>query len=246
MVDIGKEMLTLLRMAPRYNRWIFRRIEPWLGSEVMEVGAGLGNLSQFLVQRQRHLTTGRLLLSDKDRRYVDYLCDAFALEAKDFWFTVMNVDVEDEISMATVPRPFDTIVSSNLLEHLCDDVRALAFMSRLLKRRGRLIAVVPALKCLYGSLDRELIHFRRYGRRELRDKLERVGLEVVHLSWMNMFSIPGWFLNGRRSVAKTPDLTGLMLFDRLVPTFRVIEKLVGPPIGQSLIVVAEKPEWSVV
>src|SRR5882762_1065888 len=50
---VGAETLECLAGAVRYNAWMFDRIRPWIGSQVLEIGSGIGNLSAFLVDRER-------------------------------------------------------------------------------------------------------------------------------------------------------------------------------------------------
>src|ERR1041385_516506 len=57
---------------PRYNRWMFDRLRPWVGRRVLEIGAGIGNMSAFLVDRER------VVLTDTERYYLDRLRERFA------------------------------------------------------------------------------------------------------------------------------------------------------------------------
>src|SRR5438309_7198851 len=43
--------------APRYNRWMYERLRPWVGRRVLEIGAGIGNMSAFLIDRDRVVLT---------------------------------------------------------------------------------------------------------------------------------------------------------------------------------------------
>src|SRR5688572_21856961 len=44
----GAETLERLAGARRYNRWMFERIRPWIGDRVLEIGSGIGSVSEFL------------------------------------------------------------------------------------------------------------------------------------------------------------------------------------------------------
>ena len=55
----------------------------------------------------------------------------------------------------------DAIASLNVLEHIADDVGALAEMRRVLRPGGRAAVVVPAGPGLYDFYDRHLQHERR-------------------------------------------------------------------------------------
>ena len=42
--------LEAMSLAENYHRWILTHFEPFLGTRVAEVGAGLGNFSSFLLK----------------------------------------------------------------------------------------------------------------------------------------------------------------------------------------------------
>ncbi|OGS38023.1 MAG: hypothetical protein A3J82_09730 [Elusimicrobia bacterium RIFOXYA2_FULL_69_6] len=107
------------------------------------------------------------------------------------------------------------MVSFQVLEHIQDDAAALDAMKRLLKTGGRALLMLPAHQSLFGTLDRELSHFRRYDEAAVRSKLAAAGFEVEFLRFFNPVAVPGWWLNGR------------VLKRRLIPDFQlaVFEKL---------------------
>src|SRR5207249_8208400 len=63
--QVGAATLERMAAAPRYNRWMFDRLRPWVGRRVLEIGAGIGNMSAFLVDRER------VVLTDTERYYLD-------------------------------------------------------------------------------------------------------------------------------------------------------------------------------
>src|SRR6266511_672238 len=69
---VGAATLERMAAAPRYNRWMFERLRPWIGRRVLEIGAGIGNMSAFLLDRER------LILTDTEGFYLDRLRDRFA------------------------------------------------------------------------------------------------------------------------------------------------------------------------
>ncbi len=73
----------------------------------------------------------------------------------------------------------DTVVALNVIEHIPEDVAALRSVAGMLAPGGRAVVLVPALPALYGSLDRELQHARRYRRAGLRAAFSAAGLRVT-------------------------------------------------------------------
>ena len=77
------------------------------------------------------------------------------------------------------PRSFDVVGAFDVLEHIADDERALAGLFEATAPRGGAILLVPQHSWLWSSADEFAHHFRRYTRRELVSKLERVGFSVT-------------------------------------------------------------------
>lgn len=224
----GAATLESLAAAPRFNRWMFDRVRRWIGRRVLEIGSGIGNLSQFLLDRPR------LVLTDTAPEYLERLRARFA--------QYPNVEIT-RLYLPAVDGPiaaerFDTIVCLNVLEHVADDLGSLRAMHRLLDRGGRLVLLVPALPALYGSLDRALGHVRRYAARELRAKFTETGIRMRHLEYFNLAGIPGWWFTGRVLRRDLLPPASLWWFDTLVPLFR-LEWLLPWRLGQSLIAIGE-------
>ena len=230
----GVETLEILAEAPQYNRWQFDMVAPWLGKRILEVGAGIGNMSeQFLEGRP-----DQLVVTDTDAFYRARLAERFAGRPE---VVVEALSMPDP---SAGPRfagyRLDTVIATNVVEHIEDDLGTVRTMRSLLVSGGRAVILVPALQSIYGTLDRELGHYRRYSRSRLRRLLERAGLQVEQLRWFNRVGVLGWWFNGRvRGVSRIP-LDQLRTFDRLVPLLR-LERFLPLPFGQSLIAVGRAP-----
>ncbi len=77
---------------------------------------------------------------------------------------------------------FDVVFAIDVIEHIKDDRSALEEWHRLCKRSGTLWITTSAFPSLFNEHDIAVHHFRRYGKKELRKKLEDAGYEVL---WMN-------------------------------------------------------------
>ena len=230
----GVETLEILAEAPQYNRWQFDMVAPWLGRRILEVGAGIGNMSeQFLESRP-----GLLVVTDTDAFYRARLAERFAGRPE------VVVEALSMPDLSAGPRfaesRLDTVIATNVVEHIEDDLGTVRTMRSLLVPGGRAVILVPALQSIYGTLDRELGHYRRYSPSRLRLLLESAGLEIEQLRWFNRVGVFGWWFNGRvRKVSRIP-LDQLRGFDRLVPLLR-LERFLPLPFGQSLIAVGRAP-----
>ena len=225
--------LETLSAADRFNDEVWDRVKAYVGSEILEVGMGIGIFTEKLLGRGK--VFGVEIVPEfiaEARRRLGERPDLEYLTA--------------DIGGAALPdslrgRAFDTIVCMNVLEHIEDDRGALARFAGLLKPGGRLVLVVPAYQALFNPLDANDGHFRRYGRADLNAKLASAGFKVVHESRFNLFGIAGWFLNG--TILRRKDLpAGQMgLFNKIAPLLFWLERLVGPPVGLSLLAVGERP-----
>ncbi len=224
------ETLEQLSGATRYNRWMFDRLRRWVGQRVLEIGSGIGNLSAYLVDRER------LVLTDTRQEYLDRLRARFARHA--------NVEIErlylPDDHGVLAGQHFDTIICLNVLEHVQDDIGSLVAMRGLLARDGRLVLLVPALPALYGTLDRSLGHHRRYERAALAELLRASGYTVAHVEYFNLAGVPGWWFAGRVLRRAMIPTGSLKLYDALVPLFR-FERLLPWRVGQSLIAIGQAP-----
>jgi SAM-dependent methyltransferase len=212
----------------RYNRWMFERLRRWIGASVLEIGSGIGNLSAFLVDRER------LVLTDTREEYLSRLRQRFAGRPN---VSVARLYLPDD-DRAVAGQRFDTVICLNVLEHVDDDISALHAIRRLLGPGGRLVLLVPALQALYGTIDRALGHHRRYKRDGLADLLRATGYTLAHIEYFNLAGIPGWWWAGRVVRRETIPGGSLRLYDALVPLFR-LERFIPWRVGQSLIAIGE-------
>jgi SAM-dependent methyltransferase len=220
--------LEVMARANNYRNWTYRQIEPFIGRRVLEVGAGIGNFTELLLDRELVVAT------DKYPLCVDYLRRRLGANLK-----VVPAQLDLEEPNDTLARyEFDTVICMNVLEHIEDDLRALAYMRSVLAPGGRLILLVPAFQFLYGSVDRAIEHFRRYTRKDLLPKMRAGGFEVEHASYMNVIGMAGWFWNNRVRKTAEENPAQIGFFDRFIaPWAEHVERAVPPPFGLSLIAV---------
>lgn len=222
--------LNQLAEIDQYNQWLYEQFAACVGSRVLEVGSGTGNITQFLCAEGRDVTATDVIPS-----YRHELARRFGERPN---FRVGKFDLNTEAPTEMVGQPFDTVVCLNVLEHIEDDLFALRQMRSVLKPGGHLALLVPAHQLLYGEFDRAVGHFRRYAKSEVTSQLARAGFEVREVKFFNIAATLPWFINGR--VLKRTYLPEgqVDLANRLVPLLK-LERLIGPPCGLSLIVIAE-------
>ena len=229
-------MTRSLETASNYHRWLFSYVKPYIGQRVLEIGAGSGNMTRYLAKLSP--VTAIDLSDEALSRLASRLPSAADVSC-------MAGDICDPLFAAFLgERQFDTIVSSNVLEHIEDDSAAVARMRGILTQPGsNVVIVVPAHELLFGTLDSAAGHYRRYSRAGLCRLFESGGFEVVRTTYFNWLGAIAWLVNGR--ILRQTNLnarsveTQARLFDHLmVPVLRATESIVSPPFGQSLVLVA--------
>lgn len=214
----GSEILARLNRAPRFTRWMADTIRPYVGDRVLEIGAGIGNLTTNLVPRSVYWA------SDVNPHYLDRLNKLKSSRP------YLHVGFTDASAVETFPKDeFDTVICLNVVEHLEDDVKALRNIRSSLTKDGRAIVLVPSGPGLYGSLDNVLGHFRRYTRDQLVEACARAGFRVEKVLKFNRIGSPGWWLNGTLLKKTTFGYWQIKLLNALVPFVRPIDRFLPLP-----------------
>uniref|UniRef100_UPI003979DCB6 hypothetical protein n=1 Tax=Salmonella sp. SAL4447 TaxID=3159902 RepID=UPI003979DCB6 len=69
--EYGSNILVSLAEVPHFNRWMADTLRPYLGARVLELGAGIGNMTRNLCPRDHYTAT------DINPHYIDYLRRTF-------------------------------------------------------------------------------------------------------------------------------------------------------------------------
>ncbi len=218
------EVLLELAGARNYNAWLFGRALPYLGTSVLDVGAGIGTFTELAAAR-----ASTVVALEPDPVFAERLAARFADRR--------NVEVVNGDLASAPPRGFDSIICFNVLEHIHDDGEALRRFRDLLTPRGHLLLLVPAHASLWSPFDEAVGHERRYDRRSLEQVLRKCGLGATEVRYVNPIGGLGWLVSMRLLRRHTLSVRGTRAFDRLVPLVRPLDRL-GLPFGQSLWAVA--------
>lgn len=204
---------------------------------IIDHGAGTGGLTSALLAAG----AGTLVAVEPDPQLVAFLHDKLDREpnARVFAGTL------DDYLAQHGPGSVDTIVSSNVIEHIEDDVACLRAMHELLRPGGAVGLYVPARPELFGSLDEAVGHHRRYTHRELADKLGRAGFRVERIAYRNLVGVLPWLITGRVLRRRKVGNASLRVFDKLVfPVCRWLEDRLPPRYGLNLVAIGVKRQGS--
>jgi glycosyltransferase involved in cell wall biosynthesis len=211
--EYGSEILARLNRAPRFTKWMADTIRPYLGEHVLEIGAGIGNLTANLIPRTAYCA------SDVNPHYLD------RLEKLRLSRPYLNVRFTDASAEESYPaEEFDTVICLNVIEHLKDDEGALRNIRSRMTKLGRAIILVPNGPELYGSLDRVLGHYRRYTREQLLATCQRAGFKVEKVLKFNRIGSPAWWWNGKVLKRTTFALWQLKVLNTVLPLVEPIDR----------------------
>jgi SAM-dependent methyltransferase len=234
-MDRGADILDGFSVARKFNRWMADTIRPFVGREVLEIGAGMGNLTRQLApQRARYVAT------DLDGEHLARLESRLHHRPN---LETAQCDLSNWADLQKFESQMDTVICLNVLEHIEDDLEGLRNIHACLAPEGRAIVLVPHGQNLYGKLDEVLGHYRRYSHAQLRDCMERAGFEVERVLDFNRISRPGWYVNGKLLKKDRITRAQLQLFDRTVWLWRKLDGSI-PWQPTSIIAIGRKPATS--
>lgn len=159
----------------RYNQDIVKKLsrDLPLGAKVLEFGAGIGTLAQ-------------LWLKATGIRPVCLEIDPGLQKI------IQERGFECHSSIEGLEGQFDLIYSSNVLEHIEDDQKALEQIYQKLKPGGLLALYLPAFQCLYSDFDAAIGHYRRYEKAELITKLKNARFDIEKCNYADSIGFFAW------------------------------------------------------
>lgn len=229
--NYGRQHLNSLTGTPQYIAWATALLRPHLGDRIVELNAGIGDF------------TGRLM----GRKLDYYACESEAvyLHALRNRFLktpsvhVYDLQMENAADYDQLPPGFDTALVINSLELVEDPAATVARLTAKMAPNGRLVVLVPHGPALFGSLDREMGHLRRFSRADIGKLFADAGLEVSSMETYNRLATVAWWMNSRLLGSRRISRITLKLFDKTVWLWRILDRLIPLP-GLSLIAVGRK------
>jgi SAM-dependent methyltransferase len=223
----GTDNLEVMAEARRYNAHLLSLVLSYkaAGDELVDFGAGTGTFAHAL-----HDLGHRVLAVEPD----DELRARIAARG-----------VPAIPDLEAVPNDsLSYVYSLNVLEHIDDDLRILKLVHRKLRPGGRVMIYVPAFQMLYSSMDSKVGHFRRYTRRDLRERLTQAGLDIDHLRYVDFMGFFAALLfkafdRGEGGINRKT----LILFDRIVfPLSLVLDTVFCTVLGKNVLAVARRAD----
>jgi protein-L-isoaspartate O-methyltransferase len=227
----GKE-LELFAQARNWKTYWSGKIRPHLGKSVLEVGAGLGTNTPYLLGPEQE----SWLCLEPDAALTAQVAATLADQPHREIVKTRTGILRD----LSADETFDTILYIDVLEHIAKDFAEMSAALEHLSPQGKIIVLSPAQPWLYTEFDRALGHYRRYTRQSLRD-CTPAGATLIQMVALDSFGLMASVANKLLLHQSIPSQKQILFWDRcLVPISRWADPLIGFSLGKSLIGVWQK------
>lgn len=225
------EDLELLSEADNFYKTILRNFDKYIGKDVLEVGAGSGNLSRWIRELYPNINLTTLepspnmaeISKQKNIPKIDYKVGFLSEHLPEF------------------NGKFDTIIYNNVLEHIEDDVNEMLIANTILKEGGHILTYSPSIPELYSSMDKNIGHFRRYTKKEMEFKMNQSNFVIETSKYHDFLGAFLMFIKFKiLKIDKIEKGNANLYFNRILPIVDRVENLVPVPIGKNIFVIGKK------
>lgn len=224
--------LDLFAQAVNWKRYFSAMLQPYLTGHVLEVGAGFGGVTQWLL----HETAREWTCLEPDGRLAEQIEGRLAdhpLRDRVRVVCGQLSSVEESVS-------YDAIVYIDVLEHIEDDRAELRRAASMLRPGGRIIVLSPAYNWLYTPFDQALGHFRRYTAASL-TAAGPPHLRLERIFYLDSVGVITSIANKLLLRQSSPTIGQIRFWDtKLIPLSRVLDPLLRFRIGRSVIAIWSK------
>jgi hypothetical protein len=227
----GQE-LELFAQARNWKRYWSEKIRPHLGRSVLEVGAGLGTNTPYLLAPGQE----SWLCLEPDGALAAQIPQTLAAHPQREIVKTRTGILRD----LAADELFDTILYIDVLEHIEDDSAEMRLAQGHLSDHGKIVVLSPAHPGLFTEFDRALGHYRRYTRSSLR-ACTPGGARLAEIYALDSFGLLASVANKLLLHQSMPSAKQIAFWDRcLVPVSWWIDPVMAFSLGKSLVGVWEK------
>lgn len=222
---LGQE-LSSFALARRWKRYWSRRVLPFVGTRVLDVGAGIGANVEFLYRPgmswlclEPDPAQAAAIVEKREAGRLPSACEVLA-------GTLGNLDSG---------RRFDTILYVDVLEHIEADATEVLDAGSRLDPHGHLVVVAPAHEWLRSPFDDAVGHFRRYSLDGLR-RLTPPSLRLVRLEYLDCVGVLASVANRVLLRSSMPTRAQIETWDTyMVPLSEKLDSLLSHRVGKSAV-----------
>lgn len=225
------------------------------GDQVLDLGCGEGRHLHGCYFGPAVIHAVGVDLSLNDVRKTRAGLDAFGADPAETG-SVVSLAVTDALTLPFANHTFDTIICSEVLEHIADYRTALDEINRILKPGGQLAISVPRawpewvcwkLSTAYHQIPGG--HIRIFKDTNLRSDIEKLGLAFTRRHWAHALHAPYWWLkcalwNRQESSWLIRQYHNFLVWDIMKRPWlpRTLDKVLNPLCGKSVVLYFSKPE----
>jgi SAM-dependent methyltransferase len=137
------------------------------------------------------------------------------------------------------------IYTSNVIEHIEDDLIVLKKLFEALEINGKLLIYVPAMPILFSSFDYRVGHFRRYQKKKLIKIVKEAGFSIEKCVYSDCIGfLAALIFKLKSKLLKNSDISqrNLIFYDKIVyPVSKTLDLLgLEYIIGKNLLLIAKK------
>ena len=181
-------MSSAIESAGNYYSWIYKKLKSFVGENVIEIGAGKGNM--------------RNIIKNYVKNYVSADIDDIIIKEgielnPEGNFIIADISSKNFPALVKEYMKFDFGIIINVLEHIKNEDNVLINFSRIIKPGGHIFIFVPAHQKLFSSMDKLAGHFRRYNKRYMKKLVleHRDEFEIAQMEYFNPIGGFGWYVN---------------------------------------------------
>ena len=195
----------------------------------LEIGAGIGS---FTDKYKRNIKN--IFLTEIDKNNLNILKKKYQNDT--------NVTILEN-KVTKISQKFNTICHFNVLEHVKEDKEEIINCLNKINKDGYLVILAPAHNELYGNLDREVGHYRRYKKSFFKD-LNLSDGKIVELKYMDCMGYILYYMNKLIYKNETyPSSLKIFIWDKIfTPITILLDFLTAYRFGKNVLCVIKKIE----
>lgn len=222
----GQE-LTFFEKAVNWKTYFSSHIKPFVGTNVLEVGSGIGATTRLLNDGSANHWT--LLEPDVE---MNKILQKKKADQPQFSNCIIRSETVSELDPS---QKFDTIIYIDVLEHIKDDKNEMMKAAELLQLTGHLIILSPAYNFLFSPFDKAIGHYRRYTSQTLKAAMPEQ-LKLVQLQYLDSVGFFASFANKLFLKQTYPSEKQIQTWDRLmIPVSKWTDKIFFHSFGKSIL-----------
>ena len=211
--------------AINFRNYQFDILKKYIKGIVAEVGPGNGSFLKYYLPLAEKID-----LYEPSNNFIDNLN-----KIKNQKTSIINNNFTQK------DNAYDTILYLDVLEHIENDENELEIAFKSLKTGGALIVNVPAFQHLYSQFDKDIDHFRRYSKNDLKKLTNKFKFSKTKLIYYDSI---GYFLSiGSKLITKNylnNFEKKIKIWDTLMPISKIVDLIIFNLIGKSLILICIK------